>query len=236
MVVFALSIPRGGKSRYYVPAGMPIKIQCFEKEWWTDDPSLEEWYEEPWEPAGSVPITVIRAGPAENLGTASSRYWFPINVDFVWYTIKETTPVYIIRLLQTPMDDCSSPEALAISPWTPSYKICLGDMPRGCTCYLAGIRRTVAYRIQPKSFTFTFVSVAGPRTAEVTFSGSIEFTIEPQNFEIEIGMYDWSMAPPDVARLVCTPATHHATCSLLGTSPTDGSSSRRSAPLRLTFY
>lgn len=102
----------------------------------------------------------------------------------------------IVKVYANPDDTCGTPGW----PWTPGTGTYFDNIPRPCTGCKEYPLKTV-YILQSISVSYTFTSVIGTDTAQVSYSESVTFTYEAERYTIKICMNDWSLAPLDAQEL-----------------------------------
>jgi len=200
-IILAVNLPEGAYLDYAIKAGANVKIDSYEKFYWTfieyaSDPNAI-WYEEGWNKYGTTSI-ILDAGSGiigDGLYIVGpfSHYFYPTNVDFIMATTDKIYEGFYYVFVKVYAVD-GSLNGAAEEQWSPpSDGMYINNILRPNPGPLTFPIQTV-YSLQSISVSFTFNVIVGGTTS-VGFSGGITFTFEKINV-VEAYIYvDWSKAP-----------------------------------------
>ncbi len=161
--------------------------------YWTDDPSLQVWWEEGWEPKGEVGYQIDCSSWGSWRGAA--LYIWPTSVDYVVATTGEfSTGLYIVRV-HFYASNINHNTCTASDYWSPcSGGSLLEQWTRPATGEKTWQKYT-GFSIHLEGFSVNFQAVKG---GSVTIGGSLSlrFKIVEYYIDLSVVMEDWSQAPP----------------------------------------
>jgi len=185
----------------YIPAGMQIPIDSWEKEYWTESSYPREpdtvWYEEPWEKSGTTTVTTdTEFGPSRADGPLSIRHYL-YKVKYIMATTGEINPgafsYVIVKVYAVDTDDNTIGSE---TPWyppniTPTEVGSIARPDPGPLKFSIGI----AVHPTQVSYSTTFRAVAPDY--ETTVEISETFTYEIKEGYISIGVGSWDEVPSE---------------------------------------